>query len=61
MRPNAGVSAHSAEFTETAELPDPPGVTVTKSPWLIALFQTLYFAVPGMAFTPPSSRSKLTA
>src|ERR1043166_1147919 len=60
ISPSAGVLAASALFTVTLLVPVAPGATLTKSPVLTELDQTLNFATPGTALDPPFSKSKPT-
>src|SRR5581483_9201270 len=60
ISPSAGVCAASVLFTVTVLVPVAPGATLTKSPVLTELDETLNFATPGTAFDPPFSKSKPT-
>src|ERR1051325_4609776 len=58
--PSAGFLPASALFPVTFRVPVAPGATLTKSPVLTELAQTLNFATPGTALDPPFSKSKPT-
>ena len=58
MKPFAGVCANSVASSVKAVVPVPPGVTVTKSPWLTDEWYALNFAVATRSSAVSRCRSK---